>query len=345
VSEPRKPAIPAAAAPPRVMLARLPTPLEPSRVLGARLGVPLWWKRDDLTGAELSGNKVRKLEFLLADAEAAGADVVITCGGEQSNHCRATALSAARRGLGCVLLLRVADPAAPPPLEANSLLGRLAGAEIRYLSVEQYRRRDEVFHAVSEELRGNGRRPYVIPEGGSNAVGAWGYIHAVAELHTQLGGAAATLVYAAGSGGTGAGIELGLRRAGWSNARALGFAVCDDRATFQAQIARIAAEASRRYHLGIDVEPEAVEINDKYIGPGYAQSTPEMLATIVDVARAEGIVLDPVYTGKAFFGLVHELGLGSDAIAGDVVFIHTGGIFGLLPFTERLRPHLGAPRS
>jgi D-cysteine desulfhydrase len=341
VSDPRKPAPAAVAAPPRVMLARLPTPLEPSRALGARLGMPLWWKRDDLTGAELSGNKIRKLEFLLADAEAAGADTVITCGGEQSNHCRATALAAARRGLRCLLLLRVADPAAPPPLEANSLLGRLAGAEIRYVSVEQYRRREEIFQTVAEELRGKGRRPYLIPEGGSNAVGAWGYIQAVAELHTQLGGAAATLVYAAGSGGTGAGIELGLRRAGWAKARALGFAVCDDRATFQNQIARIAEEASRRYHLGIDLEADEVEIIDRYIGPGYAQSTPDMLATIVDVARADGVVLDPVYTGKAFFGLMHELAQGTEAISGDVVFMHTGGIFGLLPFADRLRPLLG----
>jgi len=331
----------ATVAPPgRVTLARLPTPLEPSRILGARLGVPLWWKRDDLTGAELSGNKIRKLEFLLADAEAAGADTVITCGGEQSNHCRATALAAARRGLRCVLLLRVPNPAAPPPVEANSLLGRLAGAEVRYVSVEQYRLRDELFHAVEDELRGAGRRPYTIPEGGSNAIGAWGYIQAVAELATQLGGTPATLIYAAGSGGTGAGIELGIRRAGWTGARAVGFAVCDDRATFQHQISRIAAEASERFHLGIDLPPGSIEIIDKYIGPGYAQATPEMLSTIVDVARAEGIVLDPVYTGKAFFGLVHELAAGSDVISGEVVFVHTGGIYGLLPFADRLRPLL-----
>jgi D-cysteine desulfhydrase len=327
--------------PPRVSLARLPTPLEPARVLGARLGVTLWWKRDDLTGAELTGNKVRKLEYLLADAEAEEADTVITCGGEQSNHCRATALAAARRGLRCVLLLRVPDPSAPPPLAANSLLARMSGAEIRYLSVEQYRRRDEVFRAVAQELRMRGRRPYVIPEGGSNAVGAWGYIQAMSELHTQLGGRPATIVYAAGSGGTGAGIELGIRRLEWRGAKALGFAVCDDRATFQRQIAAIAAEASTRYELGIEIEPDEIEIIDAYIGPGYAQTTPDMLASIVEVARTEGIVLDPVYTGKAFFGLTREQTLGNPAVvggsAGDVVFLHTGGIFGLLPFAERLR--------
>jgi D-cysteine desulfhydrase len=334
---PRRSGTPSGLVPPRVTLARLPTPLEPARVFSARLGVPLWWKRDDLTGAELSGNKVRKLEFLLADAEANGADTVITCGGEQSNHCRATALAAARRGLRSVLLLRVPNPAAPPPPEANSLLGRLAGAEIRYVSPEQYRRRDEIFRAVLDELRGRGRRPYAIPEGGSNAVGAWGYIQAVAELYTQLGGAPATLVYAAGSGGTGAGIELGLRRMGWTGARAIGFAVCDDRVTFQTQIAAIAAEANARFHLNIELDPASIDIVDGYVGPGYAATTPEMLATIVEVARAEGIVLDPVYTGKAFFGLLREVAMGNAAIKGDVVFIHTGGIFGLLPFADRLR--------
>jgi len=330
-----------ATAPPRVPLARLPTPLEPSRVFGARLGLSLWWKRDDLTGAELTGNKVRKLEYLLADAEAEEADTVITCGGEQSNHCRATALCAARRGLRCVLLLRVPDPGAPPTVAANSLLARLAGAEIRYLSVEEYRRRAEIFRGVVEELRVRGRRPYVIPEGGSNALGAWGYIQAMSELHTQLGGRPVTVVYAAGSGGTGAGIELGIRRLRWSGARALGFAVCDDRATFQRQIASIAAEASARFGLDIEVQESAIEIIDSYIGPGYAQTTPEMLALIVDVARSEGIVLDPVYTGKAFFGLCREQTLGNAAVvgssAGDVVFLHTGGIFGLLPFADRLR--------
>lgn len=333
-----------AAAPPRVSLARLPTPLEPARVFGARLGVELWWKRDDLTGSDLSGNKIRKLEYLLADAAEHEADTVITCGGEQSNHCRATALAAARRGLRSVLLLRVPDPEAPPPLAANSLLGRLAGAEIRYLSFEQYRRRDEAFRAVAEELRARGRRPYIIPEGGSNAVGAWGYMQAVAELHTQLGGRPVTIVYAAGSGGTGAGIELGIRRLRWTGARAVGFAVCDDAVTFQRQIAAIAAEASARYDLGVSLDPAAIEIVDGYIGPGYAQTTPEMLATIVDVARSEGVVLDPVYTGKAFHGLCAELRLGNASLigsaAGDVVFVHTGGIFGLLPFADRLRAAL-----
>src|SRR5512140_31204 len=167
---------------PRVPLARLPTPLEPSPRLGAELGLELLYKRDDLTGLELSGNKARKLELLLAEAEASGADTLVTCGGAQSNHCRATAFAAAKRGLRCVVLLRVPDPSRPPALEANSLLDRLAGAELRWISHEDYARRVEVMAGIADELRAAGRRPYVIPEGGSSALGSLGYALAVAEL-------------------------------------------------------------------------------------------------------------------------------------------------------------------
>src|SRR5512135_1778493 len=162
--------------PPRVPLARLPTPLEPSPRLGAELGLELLWKRDDLSGLELSGNKARKLEFLLAEALDQGADTVVTAGGAQSNHARATAFAAARLGLGCVALLRTPDPSHPPALAGNSLLVRLAGAEIRWLGGAEYRRRDEVFAQVAAELAAAGRRPYLIPVGGSNALGSWGYV-------------------------------------------------------------------------------------------------------------------------------------------------------------------------
>ena len=330
--------------PARIALGHVPTPLERSRRSGQRLGTSLFWKRDDLTGLELSGNKIRKLEFLFADAEAQGADTVITCGGEQSNHCRATALAAAQRGLDCVLLLRVSDPAAPPRLAANSLLDRIAGAQIRYLSFAEYQRRDAIFATVEGELRKAGRRPYVIPEGGSNALGAWGYVVAIEELRDQLtaqapetAGRPVTIVYAVGSGGTGAGIELGLRLTGWSAARALGFAVCDDRATFQTRISTIANDASRRWNLGVAIAPADVAIDDRFIGPGYARTTPEMLAVIPQVARADGPILDPVYTGKAFFGLTHWLRENPQRAADDtIVFIHTGGIFGLFPFASDL---------
>jgi D-cysteine desulfhydrase len=325
--------------PPRLELANLPTPLEPLRRLSARLGVDLWVKRDDLTGAELTGNKVRKLEYLLADALARGADTVLTCGGAQSNHCRATALAAARVGLASRLLLRVPDPANPPPTEANILLDRLVGAEIVWVTPDEYRRRDELFAREVAALAANGREGYVIPEGGSNALGAWGYVRAVEELAPAIAGPT-TLVYAAGSGGTGAGLILGaaIHRV---PARVVGFNVCDDRAYFVRVIGEICEQAIRDHAIDLAFDRERdVEIIDGYKGRGYAESSPHELALIRDVARAEGIVLDPVYTGKAFFGLTRELAKDPRRFGERVVFVHTGGIFGLFPKAAELEPLL-----
>ncbi len=326
--------------PPRVALARLPTPLEPSPRLGAELGVSLLWKRDDLTGLELTGNKARKLEFLVADAEAAGADTLVTCGGVQSNHCRATALAAAKRGLAAVVLLRVPDPAAPPPLEANALLDALAGAEIRWVSHDEYRRRGEVMERVASELRARGRRPYVVPEGGSNALGSWGYLLAVAELRAQLpggwGDAPVTIAYACGSGGTGAGIELGVRAAGWASARPVGFAVCNDAAYFRAAIGAICADARRRWPGLPEVRADEVAVDDGFVGPGYALATDEGLAVVRRAARTDGVLVDPVYTGKALLGVVRRAAEPARPLGERVVFVHTGGAFGLFPYGARL---------
>lgn len=325
---------------PRVPLARLPTPLEPSPRLGAALGLELRYKRDDLTGLELSGNKARKLEFLVAEAEALGADTLVTCGGAQSNHCRATAFAAAKRGLRSLVLLRVPDPGAPPPDEGNLLLDRLAGAEVRFVSHEQYRRRAEVMQAVADELRRAGRRPYVIPEGGSNALGSLGYVLAVAELRAQLPEAwrsgPLTIAYAAGSGGTGAGIELGLRVLGWDGATALGFAVCNDAAYFRGAIAAICAEARRRWPALPPVGEDEIEVDDRFVGPGYALATEEGLAIIRRAAREDGIVLDPVYTGKAMLGLAARAREPGALPGRRAVLFHTGGAFGLFPFGARV---------
>jgi D-cysteine desulfhydrase len=327
--------------PPRVPLARLPTPLEPSPRLGAALGLDLLYKRDDLTGLELSGNKARKLEFLLADAEAAGADTLVTCGGVQSNHCRATAFAAAKRGLGAVVLLRVPDPARAPAPEANALLDRLAGAEVRFVSHAQYGRRAELMEEVAEELRARGRRPYLIPEGGSNALGSLGYVLAMEELHAQLPDAwrrgPVTVAYAAGSGGTGAGIELGLRRAGWRDARAVGFAVCNDAAYFRAVIGALCADARRRWPELPQVGEGDVAVDDGFVGPGYAQATAEGLRLLRRAAREDGILLDPVYTGKAMLGVATRAA-GGALPSRRVILVHTGGAFGLFPFAPSLVP-------
>jgi D-cysteine desulfhydrase len=325
---------------PRVPLARLPTPLEPSARLGGSLGLELLYKRDDLTGLELSGNKARKLELLVADAEREGADVLVTCGGVQSNHCRATAFAAAKRGLGAVVLLRVPDPSRPPPLEANALLDRLAGAEIRWVSHDEYRRRGDVMAALAVALRAAGRRPYVIPEGGSNGLGSLGYALAMAELRDQLPAewrsGPVTLAYAAGSGGTGAGIEIGVRLLGWSDARPLGFAVCNDARYFREAIAALADDARVRIPRLPPVRADEVAIDDRSIGPGYALATDEGLELIARAARLDGVLLDPVYTGKALLGLVRRVRETDGLPSRRVVLFHTGGAFGLFPFAARL---------
>jgi D-cysteine desulfhydrase len=324
-----------------VPLARLPTPLEPSPRLGGALGIDLLWKRDDLTGLELSGNKARKLEFLVADAESAGADVLVTCGGVQSNHCRATAFAAARRGLACVVLLRTQDPSIPPPVEANALLDRLAGAEVRYVSHDEYRRRAEVMARLADELRARGRRPYVIPEGGSNALGSLGYVVAMAELAEQLPpdwrAGPLTVAYAAGSGGTGAGIELGLRAAGLERAAAVAFAVCNDARYFRDAIAAICANARARWPALAAVPRDGVRVDGGFVGPGYAETTEAGLEIVRRAAREDGVILDPVYTGKAMLGVATRAAEGA-LPSRRVVFIHTGGAFGTFPYARNLVP-------
>jgi D-cysteine desulfhydrase len=221
------------------------------------------------------------------------------------------------------------------------LLDRLAGADIVWVSPEEYRRRERIFAREVERLAADGRRGHVIPEGGSNALGAWGYIGAVAELAREGAlDAPTTIVYATGSGGTGAGLILGARLLGLP-VRIAGVNVCDDRAYFVKAIGDICDEAIRRYALPIAFERERdVEIVDGYVGRGYAQSRPEELALIRDLAREEGLVLDPVYTGKAFFGMTRELARDPRRFGARVLFIHTGGIFGLFPKAAELAPLL-----
>jgi D-cysteine desulfhydrase len=337
--------------PPPARLARIelvhgPTPLVKRPRLDAMAGVDLWIKRDDATGGAESGNKVRKLEWLLGDALERHADTVVTCGGIQSNHARATALACASVGLGCVLLLRVDGaaiargalervPAGELPLAGNVLLDRMAGADVRFVSRADYARRGEVMESVAAKLREAGKRPYVVPEGGSNGLGALGYVECMRETAQQmaggLGGAGGApfdvVVHACGSGGTAAGVALGASRFGVARAvRAM--AVCDDAAYFDATIARIVAEArSLDASLG---DPAPLVVDDSAKGPAYAVSSPDQRALVVRVARASGLVLDPVYTGKALFGLVRAVERGAVARGARVLFLHTGGLPGLL---------------
>lgn len=320
--------------PPRLDLAYLPTPLERLPRLSERLGVEVWVKRDDMTGALTTGNKVRKLEFLAAEAKAKGADVLVTCGGIQSNHARATAAIAARLGMGSYLILRGAPEDVPA---GNLLLDRILGAEVRFVTPEEYKQRDTLFAQIEEELKQRGKTPYSIPEGGSNGVGAWGYIRAAEEIRFQektLGISFDSIVHAVGSGGTSAGLILGRRFFGLS-ARVLGVNVCDDRAYFVNRIREIGEDLAQRYKLPEgEIAEEEIDILDGYVGRGYAQNTPDELRQIVDLARLESVLLDPVYTGKAFRGMCDLLQKEPGALGRRILFLHSGGLFGVFAKKE-----------
>ncbi len=325
----------------RLTLAHVPTPIERADaaldVAGAGGHVAaLYVKRDDMTGGVEAGNKIRKLEFLLGDAVEKGATVVVTCGGIQSNHARATAALAARLGLRAVLLLRTTDEGldlARIPLSGNLFLDRVLGAEIRLITVAQYRERNALMREVATELGQKGERPYVIPEGGSNGLGALGYVEAMREVRVQLDAGHAggpkpfdVVVHACGSGGTAAGIALGAARHSVA-ARAIAMAVCDDSRTFEDVVARIVAEAR-----ALDPSLSGIadfHVDDRAKGPRYGVATDEQKAILVAVARRTGLVFDPVYTGKAFTGLV-TLAKEGALDGARVLFVHTGGLPGLL---------------
>lgn len=323
--------------PRRLTLAHLPTPLQPLPRLSRELGVDLRVKRDDLTGSHLSGNKIRKLEYLLADAVDQRATHVITCGGVQSNHCRATALAAAPLGLRAELLLRTPHglrDELPNPPTGNVYLDRLVDAAIHPTSPHGYQSRDAIMRDIADGVRDRDGVPYVIPEGGSNALGALGYVDAAHELLTQCEAPPDTVVVATGSGGTLAGLALGFEAAGVQT-RALGVAVCDDRAYFRAIVDAIADDA-RRYGLPV-LGAERYDVIEGFQGRGYGLATPDELAFLATIARDDGLVLDPVYTNKALLALVSALRADPTAFGQRVVFIHTGGIFGLLAHEDALR--------
>ena len=316
-------------------MAQTPTPLQPLDRLSEQLSGPrIWIKRDDLTGAATSGNKVRKLEFLLADAKAKGCDTLITSGGTQSNHCRAVAILGAQLGLKVHLLLR-ADCA--PELTGNLLLSTLAGAEISHFSREEFRQLQDLESRCVEQHQQRGCKPYLIPVGGSNGTGAWGYLRACEELKADFSAAGIkpqAIVHATGSGGTQAGLTLGSALHGL-NVPVQGYAVCDNARYFADKVVADMAEWQRIYNAPLNVSELTVTTNDNHCGPGYSIATPQIFDTIKTVARTEGIFLDPVYSGKAFHGLVEEIRAGTYG-GSDVVFIHTGGLFGLLAQREQL---------
>ena len=302
---------------PRLRFANLPTPIEPLPRLSAFLGGPrLFVKRDDLTGLALGGNKTRKLEYLLAEAQANGARTLVTAGAVQSNHCRQTAAAAARFGLDCILVL-----SGRPPEQAtgNLLLDHFFGAELVFKAPSGNAALKEVF----DEAWAGGRRPYLVPYGGSNATGAAAYAAAFDEYLAQ-NVAADWIVLASSSGGTQAGLAAGARRAGWGG-RILGISIDSQAADLQAGVAALAAETSEKLGQRIHFLPADILVNADYLGGGYGVPGDAEREAIHLFARQEGLLLDPVYTGRAAAGLIDLIRRGFFKAGETVLFWHTGG--------------------
>ena len=315
--------------PKSIPLANLPTPISKLERLSEKWGGPdIYAKRDDLTGCGLSGNKIRKLEFSVAEALDRKADILITCGGIQSNHARATAVTAARVGMESFLILR-GDP--PSEFEGNLFLNRLVGAQFQFITKEDYEDVNTIMAQVAEDLRRKGKRPYIIPEGASNEIGYFGYIRAAEEISQQLKNLELnidTIVLPTGSGGTLGGLLLG-QRFFELKAQPRGINICDTAPYFQDRIHDVLLKMISSYSWNLTISREEITLIDGYVGEGYALSRPEELELIQEVAQTEGLILDPVYSGKAMFGLRDQIRQGRFKKGENILFLHTGGIFGL----------------
>lgn len=321
---------------PRLRFAHLPTPVEAMPRLSAALGgLNLSIKRDDQTGLALGGNKTRKLEFLLAEAQANGARTLITAGAVQSNHCRQTAAAAARSGFDCTLVLSApegqsAEQASEQAASGNLLLDHLLGAELVWTTQPQ---RDKVLKDTFQAAWDAGKRPYLIPYGGSNATGAASYAFAIQELLAQ-GVRPDWIVFPSSSGGTQAGLVVGARLFNFPG-QVLGISIDEEQAELQARVAKLAGETADLLGEKISFTPDEILVNASYLGGGYGvMGQPEREAVQL-FARHEGILLDPVYTGRAAAGMINLARHGYFKPGQSVLFWHTGGAPAL--FAERYR--------
>lgn len=309
--------------PPKInLLHSVPTPLEKLERLFPNREV--YCKREDLTGTLLTGNKVRKFEFCLYEALEQKADTLITVGGTQSNHARCTAVVAAMFGLKCVLLLREGENQNKP--EGNLLLDHLLGAEIHWISKKEYSNHQEHLQRLAEEVIYRGGCPYVIPEGCSSVIGSLGYIAVIEEL-LQQAPAFDYIFTAVGSGGTFAGLYAGACLF-CPETQVVGVNVYRTAHYFQERIYGLLQEMKARFHTDLPSSPQDLNIQDGFVGPGYAQIGPKEKECIRRVARQSGLILDPAYTSKAFLAL--EAFVQTLPEKKRVLFLHTGGIFGLL---------------
>ncbi len=315
---------------PRLTFAHLPTPVEPLPRLSSVLGGPqLWIKRDDQTGLAFGGNKARKLEFLLAEAKAHGARTLITRGAVQSNHCRQTAAAAAQHGFGCILVL-----AGHPPEHAtgNVLLDMLLGAEIVWA---EDRDAGQLLQKTFDDAWSDGRRPYLVPYGGSSPTGAAAYAEALSELMAQ-DVPIDRIVFASSSGGTQAGLVAGARIHGF-DAHIQGISVDTPSQQLCESVAALANEVGSLLGNPLELTASDIDVNDGYLGGGYAVIGDLERNAIGLFARNEGILLDPVYTGRAAGGMIDMIEKGEINAEERVLFWHTGGTPALFAFADQLR--------
>lgn len=303
----------------RLKFAHLPTPIEALPRLSNALGRPrLLIKRDDQTGLAFGGNKTRKLEFLVAEARDQGANTLISGGALQSNHCRQTAAAAARFGFKCILVLTGDEPKQP---SANLLLDELFGAEIVY--VPERKDRDRIIQETFNRAGKEGLKPYLVPYGGSNATGALGYAFAMKELMEQEANAD-WIVFATSSGGTHAGLVLGQRMFGYGG-KVLGISVDESEEWLKRNVSEVASLTSEKLGKRIAFTPDEVLANDNYCSPGYGVLTEAEREAIHLFATYEGVLLDPVYTGRAAAGMIDLIRKGFFKNDERVLFLHTGG--------------------
>jgi L-cysteate sulfo-lyase len=324
---------------PRVSLAHLPTPLEFMPNLSAELGGPrIWVKRDDCTGLATGGNKTRKLEFVMAEALEQGADTIVTVGAVQSNHVRQTAAAACKLGLSCEVLLehRISDPTENYANSGNVFLDRVFGANLReYPGGTDF---DKAMQEVANEVESNGGKPYIITGGASDKIGALGYVNCAIELLTQandMGLVIDHLITATGSAGTQGGLIVGLKATS-SNIPLLGIGVNAPRKKQEEKVYELAKETAE--HVGAPgvVKREDVVANCDYVGEGYGIPTESMNEAVMLLARTEGLLFDPVYSGKALAGMIDLVRRGEFSDANNIVFLHTGGSAALFAYADQL---------
>jgi len=315
------------------------TPIEKLARLSAELGGPtIYIKRDDLLGLAGGGNKTRKLEFLVAEALGRGADTLITCGAVQSNHCRLTLAAAVKEGLKCRLVLEERVPGSyKPESGGNNFLFQLMGVEKITVAPDGSDMTAKM-QSVADEVAAEGRKAYVIPGGGSNPVGATGYVACAQEILAQIfdvGINIDRIICASGSAGTHAGLVTGFY-GNSSNLPVIGINVSRPKSDQEELVYDLVQRTAKHIGINSDIPREAVVCFDEYVGPGYSLPTPEMAEAVRMLARLEGVLIDPVYTGKAMAGLIDLVRKGAFNKDENILFVHTGGSPALYVYMEEI---------